>query len=183
MLQKTYTKAQVDQFYKDVEAAGIKKLGAKLAGLTGLSSGNVSEYLRRKKEASDKLINAFYEHYGSSIKTPSGNGLQENGELMPVLVKLMETQNKILQDQKSELVDRVRRVESNLDYVAGKAEALEYDVLSGRSVTLRSLARIEGLKDADQLLNEADKIRLIQAAAKGESYKKNEAGKMSKRRQ
>lgn len=78
MLQKTYTDEEVEQFYRDFEAAGIRKPVATLARLSGLSTGNVSEYLKRKKKASDKLINVFYEHYGSSINVPREVRPKEN---------------------------------------------------------------------------------------------------------
>lgn len=101
--------------------------------------------------------------------------VKKEGELYPVLVQLMKTQNAILVDQKNELVDRVRRIETNLDFVAGKAESLEYDLNSGRTVVLQSLSRIEGL-DQNQLLKEADTIKASQALAKGESYRNAESG-------
>lgn len=118
------------------------------------------------------------------IKTKTGIDTQisahDNGDLMPVLVQLMKTQNRILEDQKTELVERMKKVETNLDFVVGKAEALEYDVLSGTTVVLQSLARLEG-KDSDALLNEAGKIRLSQVEAKDESYKKYGIGKMNRK--
>lgn len=118
MLQKTYTKAEIDQFYKDVEAAGVKKLGAKLTKLTGLSSGNVSEYLSRKKEASDKLINVFYEHYGSSIKTPnqkedylSGKNLENFSEAQKLLASIVHAQSGSHQDRVlAPIVDLIQEI-------------------------------------------------------------------------
>lgn len=60
MLQKS----QIEQFYRDVESVrDIKKLNAVVARETGYSSGNVSEYLNRKKEPSETFLQAFYEWF------------------------------------------------------------------------------------------------------------------------
>jgi len=98
-------------------------------------------------------------------------------ELMEVLVQLMRTQNHILQRQEEDLVNRVRKMETNLDFVAGKAESLSFDLDSGRTTVLRSLARIEKRKETDELLNEADRLRESLAQAKAESYRNAATGK------
>lgn len=60
MLQKS----QIEQFYRDVESVrDIKKLNSVIAKATGYSSGNVSEYLNRKKEPSESFLNSFYEWF------------------------------------------------------------------------------------------------------------------------
>lgn len=60
MLQK----AQIEQFYRDVQSVrDIKKLNAVIARATKYSSGNVSEYLNRKKEPSEAFLNSFYEWF------------------------------------------------------------------------------------------------------------------------
>lgn len=82
MLHKTYTAKEVEQFYKDFQAAGIRKPVATMARLTGLSTGNVSEYLSKKKQASDKFISIFYEHYKNSIKVPRENDGNNGSEYM-----------------------------------------------------------------------------------------------------
>lgn len=92
-------------------------------------------------------------------------------ELLPVLVQLMETQNRILLRQEDELVGRLKRVETNLVYVAGKTQSLFYDVVSGRTTVLRSLSRLEKRKSENDLLNEADRIREDLAGAEDELYK------------
>lgn len=70
MLQKPLTKSDIDQFYVDLESIGLLKPVAELARISGLSTGNVSEYLSKKKKPSRKLIDAFYLHYKNSINIP-----------------------------------------------------------------------------------------------------------------
>lgn len=104
MLQKTYSEAEIEQFYKDVKNAGIRKPVATLAKLSGLSTGNVSEYLSRKKKASDKLISVFYEHYGNSINVPRETTPREDFMSGETLNSFAEAHRKVV-DTNSKLAD------------------------------------------------------------------------------
>ena len=46
---------EIERFYKDVEALGLRFPNKTLAEATGFSKGNVSEYLGRKKVPSKKM--------------------------------------------------------------------------------------------------------------------------------
>lgn len=64
MLQKT--KADIEQFYKDVEQRGFRFPVAALRDATGASKGYVSEILARKKEPSQAFLDAYYKKYPKS---------------------------------------------------------------------------------------------------------------------
>ncbi|MFT3679475.1 MAG: S24 family peptidase [Ferruginibacter sp.] len=55
------TEKKIEQFYKDFDSMELLKPNATMQKATGLSSGNVSDYLNRKKKPSESFINAFYE--------------------------------------------------------------------------------------------------------------------------
>lgn len=72
------TKKEIDQFYIDVDKLGLKFPVAAIAEATEESKGNVSKYLSKKKEPSEKFIARFYERFPKSSKIVSrGN---ENGD-------------------------------------------------------------------------------------------------------
>lgn len=66
------TEREIEQFYKDFESMKLVKPVATMVALVpGLSSGNVSEYLSKKKKPSERFIRAFYEHiYKNSTNVP-----------------------------------------------------------------------------------------------------------------
>lgn len=57
------TTEQIEDFYRHVESMGFRFPVAAISKATGLSKGNVSEYLNRKKEPSENFINAVYNRY------------------------------------------------------------------------------------------------------------------------
>lgn len=59
-------KAEIQQFYTDVEALGLKFPVAAIAAKTGFSKSNVSVYLKRKKEPSVNFIKSFYRAFPKS---------------------------------------------------------------------------------------------------------------------
>lgn len=84
----------------------------------------------------------------------------KDGDLMPVLVQLMTTQNRILERQEVEVVDRVKNIEASLaqlNPVLAGVTSLSLQIDSARQVALQSLSRLEG-KPENQLLQDADKI-------------------------
>lgn len=83
MLQKGLLQSDIDQFYKDLEGLRLVTPVAELARVSGLSSGNVSEYLNKKKRPSKRLIDSFYRHYKSSINIPRATQAEDSGEPGP----------------------------------------------------------------------------------------------------
>lgn len=66
MLQKK----DIERFYQDVDSLGLRFPVSKIAEATEYPKSNVSEYLSRKKEPSEKFIKAFYQAFKSSINVP-----------------------------------------------------------------------------------------------------------------
>lgn len=83
-------KAGIDQFYKDVEALGLKFPVAAIAGATGFSKGNVSDYLKKRREPSQGFLNKFYEKFSNSLKkVPKTDvtGTTDKDETIAILVR------------------------------------------------------------------------------------------------
>lgn len=87
------TQQDIDQFYVDFEKMGLKKPVATMMALVpGLSSGNVSEYLSKKKKPSERFIRAFYDNiYKTSI---DDEGLQGDISLQ-IIYRLTKSVEKI----------------------------------------------------------------------------------------
>lgn len=85
-----------------------------------------------------------------------------------------------IQQQKDFLQELLRenmiKVAANLEIVVGKAEGLQFDLISGRETVLKSLARIEE-KPVLSLLNESDKLRASLAKQADELSRKSASGK------
>lgn len=61
----------IEQFYNDVSALGLKFPVAAISKATGFSKGNVSDYLSRKKEPSENFVKVFYKKlYKGSTDVP-----------------------------------------------------------------------------------------------------------------
>lgn len=161
------TETDIDKFYKDFESMKLVKPVAIMAQATGLSTGNVSEYLSRKKKPSERFIRVFYDKiYKSSTNVPRDTvslGNTEPGEkdllriLMQQMTNLMQTQNNLLQDQKEQVVDKVNDIDTNLKQVLGAVIKIESDIHASKEVALKSLARLERLPE-ESLTGEAHKI-------------------------
>lgn len=65
-------KAEIDQFYIDVENLDLKFPVAAIGKATNESKGNVSKILRRKLEPSESFLKRFYEKFPKSSKKGSG---------------------------------------------------------------------------------------------------------------
>ncbi len=98
------------------------------------------------------------------------------GTLMKQQNRLMEIQNMILKDHTEQVKDKIAEVDLNLKQVVGKAESLQYDLISGREIVLQSLARLEG-KGEDELLSAADKRKKDLVSVKNERYRTSGSGK------
>lgn len=76
------TDKDIEKFYLDFESMGLTKPNATMRNATGLSSGNVSDYLNRKKKPSESFINAFYSKvFKSSINAPHGTYTEQRRNL------------------------------------------------------------------------------------------------------
>lgn len=148
---------------------------------TGIPRDRVYKWRRSgtTPKAEDQAIIEKWLQGGIMDKSPINQGnsaVQESGEpdllktLLTRLVTLTENQNRILERQEKDLVEKVNNIDTNLNLVTAQAESLKYDLESGRTVVLQSLARIEG-KKPDELLHEADNIKFSLAVAKDELYK------------
>lgn len=73
------SRAEIDQFYKDVEALGLRFPVADISKATRFAKGQVSEYLNKKKEPSENFIRAFYK----SFKIGSTNVSRETSLVQP----------------------------------------------------------------------------------------------------
>lgn len=99
------TKAQINDFYDDVELLGLKFPNAEIAKVTKQSKGAVSEYLNKKKEPSEQFLKLFYEGFGSSLKvlkdgkekhkTPTTYEVT-NETILQAIMKLTESNEKIV---------------------------------------------------------------------------------------
>jgi hypothetical protein len=97
------TQAKIDQFYKDVEALGLKFPGAAIRKATGFSKGTISEYLNKVKEPSEGFLKAFYAKFPKS----SQNVPRETQPQMAILsheaiMKLIDS-NKILAEANADI--------------------------------------------------------------------------------
>ncbi|SRR5579862_2753882 len=75
-----------------------------------------------------------------------------------LLIQLIEMQNKILTRQEEELIARVKTIDINLDRTQMGVDTIQLEVSSEREVVLRSLARLEKMKDHETLIREANNI-------------------------
>ncbi len=72
------TDKNIEQFYKDVEALGLRFPVAAIAKETGINKSNVSRVLSREVEPSERLLKLFYEKFqkgGNKVsqETPPGD--------------------------------------------------------------------------------------------------------------
>jgi hypothetical protein len=116
------------------------------------------------------------EDYGNQTEVQEYPGAfgQKTPELLTVLVELMKRQNHILERQLENVELKVERIDTNLDDALGRVESLKLDLISGRIVVLKSLARLEK-KNPDTLLKEADNTKL--ELLKAQTRQSKSAGK------
>jgi hypothetical protein len=62
------TKAQIEQFYKDVDRLGLKFPVGDISKATGEGKGNVSSYLSKKLSPSESFLNKFYERFKKELE-------------------------------------------------------------------------------------------------------------------
>jgi transcriptional regulator with XRE-family HTH domain len=60
--------ADIDRFYQDVDALGLRFPNKEIAARTGLTKGTVSEYLNKKQPPSESFIKAFYKQFEKDLE-------------------------------------------------------------------------------------------------------------------
>jgi hypothetical protein len=106
-------------------------------------------------EAHLRLLNSYFPEKKENITERASVTTEK--DLLSVLVTLMKTQNHILTEQKVEIIDRVKRMDTNLNTALSGVAQLSLHVESAREVILESLTRLEK-KEPGTLAGEADKI-------------------------
>lgn len=144
----------------------------------------ISEIMSPTGRMTSKFVNSFRLRYENILENPKSetivpvrhNDSTENPpvleSLITQLITLSKTANTILERQEKELIQKVDRIDTNLNGLSAQAEKIMLDLESGRTVVLQSLARIEK-KNPDELLDAADNLKNGLAASTGEPYKKN----------
>lgn len=159
--------SDISEFYRHVDELKLRFPVAAIARATGASKGNVSDYLKKRKEPSENFLKKFYSQFPiSTTKVPREiNGAIPPGEdevddrkliklLMQQMTNLMQTQNSLLRDQKEHVVDKMDRIDANLNTALGIIHEVSLNVASAREVGLKSLARLENRPEAE-LFHEA----------------------------
>lgn len=150
------TKAEIERFYKDVESLGLKFPGARIVEVTGESKGNVSRILNRKMEPSGSFLNKFYNGFKTSVKAfPDDSNKTEN---VPPAAFLGITAQEYIEELRRDKRRLESVIDANLTALVTMLSALHRHDLASHQVMLRSLARLEKLKDREQLIEEADRI-------------------------
>lgn len=140
-----------------------------LADNTGIPKDRIAKWEQGKgkpKAADSKILDKFFKEFvplelpakelsGYSKRTPPKDLTQS---LLEKQNSLMEMQNRLLTELKTGIQDKVNTIDANLKIVAGKAEGLQFDLISGRNTVLKALARLEG-KGELELLKESDNLK------------------------
>jgi hypothetical protein len=122
------TKHKIDQFYKDLDALGLKFPGAALVEATGESKGNVSKYLNRKLEPSESFLKRFYEKFPKSSKDVS----ERNGSTIPGAEIFAQTIYNLTESNR--LI-----AESNASLARSNEELVKKVTVSGERETLQDV--------------------------------------------
>lgn len=136
-------KADIEQFYKDVQKLDLKFPGAVISEETGHSKANVSKYLKRKLEPSEAFLKAFYEKFhfdGNNVSRE--NGKPNQNDLQTIVRDLTETRIK----HEAALNIIAMTLAEMLAGKSGKSTAYEHSEL------LRTIS-----SESDRLLNERRK--------------------------
>lgn len=145
------TKERIDQFYRDVEALGLKRPVATIAEKTGVSKGNVSSYLNRRLSPSENFLNKFYESFKIEPKADASAAEKNvspavNDDYL-ALVKLMVADLRKLNKQKEADLKTYRSA-------IEKITLIDNDV-SGLKATAHDLSkRVAALETNDRAIRE-----------------------------
>lgn len=137
----------------------------------GIEGGKIVGILKTKyaKELEDVSGGTLHSKSDTSvIQTASQTAVLE--VLMQKLIVLSDTTNRLLERQEKGLLEKVDKMDANLNAVAAQTEKIDYELESGRITVLRALSRLEK-KPEDQLVSEADSIKTELIMAKDALYK------------
>jgi hypothetical protein len=159
----------------------LKKLVGLIKAQTGKNQGQIADEINYSRAHFNVMINGddnpeleklLRSKYKKQIEQSVGNdGLSSKENIDPTFFDLIhhqskilevlqiqsETANKILHRLATNVEEKIVTIDSNLKDVQGRVDSLKLDVYSGRTVVLRSLARLEK-KPENTLLKEADNI-------------------------
>lgn len=110
-------RADIDAFYEDVEAIGLKFPVAAIAASTGESKGNVSKILGRKLDPSESFLKRFYDKFPKSSlnvsrETAANEPNQEYHNLKDELIASLKRENAMLREKNSSSKGIIDRIES-----------------------------------------------------------------------
>lgn len=164
---------------KDRVKEALERRGVKIPALakqSGIPKDRIYAWYRDntdpKMKDVERLENWLSEEKPSNIE---GNGVVVEEKIQPTLLEslvsklitLSDTTNHLLQEQKKQVVDKIEKIDFNLNAVSALSEKLVYEVESGRTTILRSLSRLEK-KPEDHLVNEADNLKIVMMELKDE---------------
>jgi hypothetical protein len=109
------TKAEIEQFYKDVDELALKFPGSAIAKRTNFNKGIVSEYLNKKKEPSENFLRAFYNAFPKGSPNVSrntvsgGNNISSQSDLSALIQN-----NSILTAAIDKAQDNISKAQDNI---------------------------------------------------------------------
>ncbi len=108
LLRFMITKGEISQFYKDVEALGLRFPGAEISKATGQTKSAVSAYLNKKKTPSERFLKAFYKAYEGSINV-SREKMTTYSNIPP-----FQTKTVVSDQEKSALLKKIADLEAQV---------------------------------------------------------------------
>lgn len=145
------------------------------AKIEGVEGGKIIGILKTKYAKELEDVPRFEDQNQSEKRTDQPNMLEV---LMQKLIVLSDTTNRLLERQEKGLLQKVDKMDANLNAVAAQTEKIDYELESGRITVLRALSRLEK-KPQDHLVNEADSIKTELIMAKDALYKSSLKRKVS----
>jgi hypothetical protein len=150
------TERKIEQFYKDVNALGLKRKVAEITKATKFPKSNVSEWLSKKKEPSENFIDKFYSEFRELLHKSSTNVYEANTDQSNVnedpgvynSVLPMGDLKMTVKDYVDELrMDKKKlqnTIDANLTAMMQMLTVLQRHDQVFHETILRSLGRIEG---------------------------------------
>lgn len=168
----------IENFYKHVNALGLKFPVAAIAKETGFSKGNVSDYLKKVKEPSENFIKKVYEAFPESTKKVPHDVVDKKEEsheepISKELHELIESNRTLAESNKTQAEANKIQAEANNKLVQAHAELIS--MLKSKEGEISS--------DVQRfVLTQAEILALLKAAievdvdykAKGDEVKANE---------
>lgn len=129
---------------------GVMTSNVELARLLDMpSKSTVSEILSQRQNIQPKQWSKFKSHFGIKDQNSSEKPVPRETQLMEILVHLMGTQNQILLNQKENIIEKVKKIETNLYDASGKLSTIEAKTTENQ-VLLLALCGVEQSEDAVQ---------------------------------